>query len=83
LRPELKRIAEETGQLVASRLLDWEAEAIEAMEEQGMQVIDPPPEVMEEWLQIFHRSRGLLRGEIIPADLFDETIRLGAGGVER
>ena len=83
LRPELKRIAEETGELVASRLLDWEAEAIEAMVEQGMQVIDPPPAMMEEWLQIFHRSRSLLRGEIIPADLFDETIRLGAGGGDR
>ena len=83
LRPELLRIAQETGEKVQASLLQWEEEAIEAMKSYGLQVITPSPEVMEEWRRLFEGSRILLRGDFIPAEMYDEAIRaarIGKGG---
>ena len=80
LRPELKRIALETGERIQISLLQWEAEAIEAMESHGLQVIHPSPEVMNEWRRLFRGSLDVLRGDIIPPALFDKAMKAANNG---
>ena len=83
LRPVLMEIAKETGEAVQASLLEWEADAIEAMKAQGLQVVTPSPEVLEEWRSIFELSWELLRGDIIPVDLFEEARRVAQEGKGR
>lgn len=74
LRSELLSIARETGASLRTSLPQWEAEAIQAMESHGLQVIEPPPVVVEEWRQLFMESWDVLRGDIIPEEIFDKAL---------
>ena len=81
LRPELERIAEETGDSIQASITRLEAEAIEAMKARGLTVVEPPLEIREEWRALFRSAYHMLRGEIIPEEWFDEALRAaGAGG---
>jgi TRAP-type C4-dicarboxylate transport system substrate-binding protein len=80
LRPELMKIARETGERVQASLVQWEAEAIEGMKEHGLQVIHPPPEIMEEWKTLFESSWSLLRGDVIPEDMFVRALAAARDG---
>lgn len=80
LRAELKRIAEETGEKVQASLTQWETDAIEAMESQGLTVVTPPPGVIAQWDSIMVGSYDMLRGAIIPSDWFEEALRVAAQG---
>jgi TRAP-type C4-dicarboxylate transport system substrate-binding protein len=83
LRVRLKGIAEEVGEEVQAKLLEWEAEAIDAMMGQGLEIIEPPPDIMEKWRVLFEQARGMLRGRVIPEAWFDEAIRVGTQGKGR
>lgn len=83
LRPELERIAEETGDSIQASIARLEATAIQEMEARGLTVIKPSPQIMEEWRALFESGYHLLRGEMIPEDWFDEArraVRAGRGG---
>lgn len=80
LQPELMRIARETGDRIQGSLVQWEAEAIESMEGYGLEVITPPPEIVEEWKTLFEGSWGLLRGELIPEDMFARALAAAKSG---
>jgi TRAP-type C4-dicarboxylate transport system substrate-binding protein len=82
IRPELMRIARETGEEVEASLLQWETDAIEAMKAHGLQVIVPPAEVLEEWHKLFESSWDMLRGAYIPEEWFDEAKRAAREGRE-
>ena len=83
LRPILKEIAEETGESVRESLIQWENDVIEAMTDQGLQVITPGPDVMAEWQELFEWSWDQLRGSVIPEAWFDEAKRIGNQGKGR
>lgn len=76
LRPELLRIARETGQKLRTEIQKMERDAIAAMEERGLTVIQPTEELVQEWTDFFEETRGQLRGRQIPAAWFDEVLRL-------
>lgn len=80
LRPELRRIARETGERVQTSLVQWEADAIEGMKGHGLQVINPPPEIMAEWKALFESSWSLLRGDVIPEDMFVRALAAARDG---
>ena len=80
IRPELMRIARESGDLIQGEIYDLEAEAIAEMEKRGLQVIQPDPEIVREWRDLFRTSYEHLRGDIIPADWFDEAVRVANSG---
>ena len=83
LRPELRRIAEATGDSIQASITRLETEAIEAMKARGLTVIEPSPEILEEWRSIFEGGYDRIRGEIIPEEWFDEALevaRAGRGG---
>lgn len=80
LRPELMRISRETGKLIQTEIYKLEADAIVAMQERGLQVIQPDPQIVEEWRALFRSSYDRLRGELIPPDWFDEAVRVAQSG---
>jgi TRAP-type C4-dicarboxylate transport system substrate-binding protein len=80
LRPQLLRIAHETGEAIQGALLQWEREAIEAMESHGLTVVTPPPTVMDEWRRLFRGSWDQLRGDIIPEALFARAVQAARDG---
>ena len=80
LRPELERIAEATGDSIQASITRLEAEAIEAMQARGLTVIEPSPEILEEWRKLFEGGYHRLRGEMIPEDWFDEALRVARAG---
>jgi len=83
LQPELRRIAEETGDSIQAAIARLEDEAIEAMEARGLTVVKPSPKILEEWKTLFESGYHRLRGEMIPEEWFDialQAARAGRGG---
>jgi TRAP-type C4-dicarboxylate transport system substrate-binding protein len=83
IRPELIRIAREVGAEIQVEIQRLEAEAIEAMKARGLTVVKPTTQEIQAWRNLFESSYPLLRGTVIPADWFDEALRVvreGGGG---
>jgi TRAP-type C4-dicarboxylate transport system substrate-binding protein len=83
LRPELIRIAREVGAEIQVEIQRLEADAIEAMKARGLKVVQPTPELVKAWRDLFESAYPSLRGPVIPADWFDEAVRVvreGKGG---
>lgn len=76
LRPELARIAREAGQRLRESVRRLERDAIAAMRERGVQVVDVAPEDYQEWEQFTKSVYPEIRGKIVPAPYFDEALRL-------
>jgi TRAP-type C4-dicarboxylate transport system substrate-binding protein len=51
-------------------------EAVKAMEARGLKVTRPSPEALEQWRSAAEAAYPKIRGRIVPADIFDETMRL-------
>jgi len=70
LRPKLVAIAKELGRKVDVEVAKLNAEAIAAMEKQGLKVVkvDPVP-----WKAMAEKSWPVVRGEVVPAAFFDEV----------
>ncbi len=83
LRPELIRIAREVGAEIQVEIQRLEADAIEAMKARGLTVVQPTPELVKAWRDLFESAYPSLRGSVIPADWFDQALRVvreGKGG---
>lgn len=80
IRPELRRIGREVGELIQNEINQLEADAISAMVERGLQVIHPDPEIVQEWRELFESGYPRLRGPIIPPAWFDEAVRVVNAG---
>jgi hypothetical protein len=51
-------------------------ESVAAMEKRGLKVQKITPEVEAEWRTISEKVYPQIRGKLVPADIFDETMRL-------
>jgi TRAP-type C4-dicarboxylate transport system substrate-binding protein len=51
-------------------------EAVESMKKRGLKVQPVTPEIEAEWRAIAERAYPMIRGKMVPADLFDEVQRL-------
>jgi TRAP-type C4-dicarboxylate transport system substrate-binding protein len=73
LRPRLLQAARELSARVDADAARADAEAVEAMRKQGLSVlaVEARP-----WRDLAERSWSSLRGKVVPADLFDEAVRL-------
>jgi TRAP-type C4-dicarboxylate transport system substrate-binding protein len=76
LRPTLSRIAREAGERLRESVRRLERDAIAAMRERGVQVVDVTPEDYHEWEQFTKAAYPEIRGKIVPAPYFDEALRL-------
>jgi TRAP-type C4-dicarboxylate transport system substrate-binding protein len=73
LREEFMKAAAEAGTQIKNRSHAEEIESIEAMKKRGLKVHPLTPEVEVEWQNLAEKVYPIIRGKIVPADLFDEV----------
>jgi TRAP-type C4-dicarboxylate transport system substrate-binding protein len=78
LRKQFLEAAAEAGEKIRSAVRREEKESIAAMQKKGLVVHPVPPEVMKEWLALTDIVYPKIRGNTVPADIFDEVQRLVA-----
>jgi TRAP-type C4-dicarboxylate transport system substrate-binding protein len=79
LRPELLRIARETGEKNQATIKELEDKAIAAMVDNGLKIVTPSPEEVAEWRDLFRTHYPKIRGTLIPEDWFDEALAIAQG----
>ncbi len=75
-RQFLLEAAAETGQRVKTEGRAENDRAVQAMVRRGLQVHKVTPEIEEEWRTEAAKVQNLIRGEIVPPDVYDEAQRL-------
>jgi len=77
LRDRLMQIARETGEELRTEIRSQEEKAIRNMGSGGLKVVsDLTPAEIEQWLATAKIAQQKLRGTLVPADIFDEAVRL-------
>ena len=71
VRPRLLEVARALGERVDAEVRRLNADALEAMRRQGLQVVAVDPEA---WRPAMERSWTVLRGGVVPAPFFDEVL---------
>jgi len=87
IRDELLKIAAETGQQVRTAGRVESDAAVTALVKRGLKVHKVTPELEKEWRAVIDQTQDLIRGKVVPADLFDEANRFvkdyrAAGGAK-
>jgi TRAP-type C4-dicarboxylate transport system substrate-binding protein len=75
-RAALLQAAEEAGAEIRKRGREENEEAIAAMQKRGLQVHELKPEELVEWRKYAESVHPRIRGEVVPADMFDEVQQL-------
>lgn len=73
LRAELARAASDTGERIRAHSRAEDEAAIVAMQKRGLIVQSVSPAIAPEWVQLAEQLYPEIRGEIVPADLFDRV----------
>jgi TRAP-type C4-dicarboxylate transport system substrate-binding protein len=71
-----KSAAARAGQQMQSRSRQESDQAVAAMKKRGLQVHGVSPELDAEWRQFAEGVYPMLRGNLVPAEMFDEVTRL-------
>lgn len=71
-----RQAALEAGKQMQARGRQESLEAIEAMKKRGLQVQTVSPALMDEWERFCEAVYPRMRGSMVPADMFDEVLRL-------
>jgi TRAP-type C4-dicarboxylate transport system substrate-binding protein len=75
-RDKLRQSAEEAGKTVTLSAHQEMQESVAAMEKRGLKVNQMTPASEAEWRALFETLYPKIRGNLVPADLFDEVQRL-------
>jgi len=75
-RAALQRSAAAAGQEITAMGRREMDESVAAMEKRGLKVTRVTPEIEAEWRTISEAVYPKIRGALVPADIFDETLRL-------
>ncbi|MCB9645074.1 MAG: TRAP transporter substrate-binding protein DctP [Deltaproteobacteria bacterium] len=78
LRPQLAKIAFDEGEKVKAEVRALGDKSIQAMKDRGLDVVASTPELEAQWQKAAEMGYDVIRGEIVPTDLFDEVKRLTA-----
>lgn len=76
LRPALRAAARAAGERMRAAARDGEQRDIGAMRERGLHVVPVDSATRQRWLGVARELYPALRGRIVPADAFDEAMRL-------
>jgi TRAP-type C4-dicarboxylate transport system substrate-binding protein len=76
IRPELMRIARKAGDEERTRIRRLGDEAVVEMSKRGLQVVRLTAAETSQWRSEVEAAYPKMKGKIIPADLFDEVVRL-------
>ena len=74
----LTAVAIESGKKFQSQGRQEADEAVVAMQKRGLTVVPVPPAVLAEWRAASEKLHPKIRGGMVPADMFDEVLRLVA-----
>lgn len=75
-REAIRRAAEESGKRISLQGRQEMHEAVAAMQKRGMKVTQLTPSAEAEWRTLFDGLYPKIRGNLVPADMFDEVQRL-------
>jgi TRAP-type C4-dicarboxylate transport system substrate-binding protein len=75
-RPEVLKAAQDAGESLKDEVRAADQKAIDAMKDHGLMVEPADAAVEEAWRQTAESAWPKIRGNIIPADMFDEVRRL-------
>jgi TRAP-type transport system periplasmic protein len=76
LQGTFKSAASRTGQQMQSRSRQESNEAVAAMKKRGLQVHAVSPELDAEWRQFAEGVYPMVRGALVPAEMFDQVTRI-------
>jgi TRAP-type C4-dicarboxylate transport system substrate-binding protein len=76
LKPALRRAAQEAGQKLREEIRSSGDRDIEEMKKRGLRVVAVDPRAQEEWRKATEKMFPRVRGTIVPAEAFDEALRL-------
>lgn len=76
MRPAIREAAEEAGSRLRSEIREANEEAIAAMVKHGLTLHPAGPEITAAWQRSADAVYPKIRGEIVPAPIFDEVVRL-------
>jgi TRAP-type C4-dicarboxylate transport system substrate-binding protein len=72
----MRKAAVEAGQKITEHSHAEANESVEAMKKRGLVVHDISPEVTAQWAKLAEDTYPLIRGKMIPADVFDRVMEL-------
>jgi TRAP-type C4-dicarboxylate transport system substrate-binding protein len=72
----LRAAAEEAGRQFQARGRAESDEAVQAMQKRGLKVVPLSPAGEAEWRTMSETFYPRIRGKMVPADMFDEVVRL-------
>jgi TRAP-type C4-dicarboxylate transport system substrate-binding protein len=70
VRERLVQISREVGKEVDAEIRRLNTDAVHAMKQKGLSVV---PVDREEWRPVLEKSWAVIRGEVVPADFFDQV----------
>jgi TRAP-type C4-dicarboxylate transport system substrate-binding protein len=73
---KLSAIAIETGKAFQAQGRKEADEATAAMQKRGLKVVPIPPPLLAQWRVASEQMYPKIRGTMVPADMFDEAVRL-------
>jgi len=71
-----RQAAIQAGQQMQARGRQQSLEAVEAMKKRGLQVHPVSPQLLDEWQKFAQAVYPRMRDKMVPADMFDEVLRL-------
>lgn len=74
LRPQLRAIAQETGQQMKKVTRDLEQKAIDEMAKRGLKILQPNPAQIENWIATVESIYPKFRGNVVPEIWFDKAV---------
>ena len=75
-RAALMQAAAEAGKQVRTQGRKEGDEAVAAMVKRGLKVAKPTPEDLADWLKFMDEAYPKIRGNMVPAEMFDEVVKL-------
>jgi TRAP-type C4-dicarboxylate transport system substrate-binding protein len=80
LGAKLREAARETGVRLQTEIIRLEEAAVREMAKRGLKVIELTPAERAEWRDFFVSTYPRIRGSVIPAEWFDEALRIAREG---
>ena len=78
LRPQLKKIAKETGERLTSEIRRMEGEAIVEMQKRWLTILKPTEEQIKDWSTVIEAAYPKIRGSLVPESWFDDALQVAA-----
>ena len=76
IRPKLKEATQQALHDLEAEIKAVEKQAIDVMKENGLVIHEVPPAALQQWKDLVEKGFGILIGDVISRDLYDEAKRI-------